>query len=577
MLSKTKLLVIAFLCTVGLFAQEKLKAVKNFTQKDFDTYKTEENKYDLRTKKSFHLVKVENDTASYFLDPSNYKGILNYGVDFAARDKKVVNFIEDYNVYYTEVVFKSCSFSVSDSIAEIEGQIIGGWNSLDFKGKSPKDEVEISIGELHKKPSVIYLGNFNNSDYIITYRGEEKTENFPVDTLNTLVFKRLTFRENFPASTPFKVRFKVDKNSILCIGKLSCYVHFYAVGEMFFSKEKKTSKKSSKKDKNPSRFQRIIEKNIQVNDPKNQIKKETPLYYKLTEKAENLILTRQFAKAKETYFELNKQHPKLFARDIHNAIRCAILSRDIKTAFWWSEKLAEKGIELSYFNSKIFAVMKKSGEWKSFSMRYDSISKLKQSSWNLKLKSELNNLLNEDQADYGLENRKDPKVLYETTERITQKLIDLIKKEGHPSEERIGAFIKNDTILIQSPDFNVLIRHAIQQKPQNLIELNTLLEKCYLALEYDSKRSVNNRMFAHSCFHIYKGNLYNNKSCDYSNETMIRKMVFMFNNPNFFIIDVGDYIVSEYNEQNPEEWDEFYKNNFNLIMKLTDDWKFYEK
>ena len=147
----------------------------------------------------------------------------------------------------------------------------------------------------------------------------------------------------------------------------------------------------------------------------------------------------------------------------------------------------------------------------------------------------------------------------------------------HPSEEKIGAFTKNDTILIQSPEFGVIIRHAVQQKPKGLNELNELLEQNYKALEFDLKRSSTHRNFPGACFHIYKGNLYIDKSCDYNSDAMVKKMVFMFNNPNGFIIDNGNFIVSEYNPEDPKEWDDYYENNFKLIVKLTEDWEFYEK
>jgi hypothetical protein len=574
---KTKLIITAFFCAASLLAQQKLKETKSFTQKDFNAYKFEENKYDLRTKNSFLYLRTENDTSSYYLDPSDYKGIVNYGVDFASRDKKVVNFIENYEIYYTDVLFEKCFFSKSDSIAEIEGQIFGGWNSLDFKGKPPVDAVEISVGKLKKSTAVISFDNFNMVDFKVTYQGVEKKDSFILDTLNTLEFQKIDFRKNFPTSTPFKVRFKVDKNSVLSIGKLSCYTHFYNIGEMFFAQQKRKGIISPKKDKNAPRFVKIIENNVQVNDPKNQIKKEVPLYYQLTEKAETFILTRQYAKAKETYILLAKEYPTLFARDIHNAIRVAVLSRDMKNAFIWGEELAKKGIELPYFNSKIFNNLKKNLEWKSFSKKYDSICKLSQTKWNSNLKKQVNDLLNEDQADYGLESRKEPVVLYETTERVTDKLIDLLKKEGYPSEEKIGAFTKNDTILIQSPEFGVIIRHAVQQKPKGLNELNELLEQNYKALEFDLKRSSTHRNFPGACFHIYKGNLYIDKSCDYNSDAMVKKMVFMFNNPNGFIIDNGNFIVSEYNPEDPKEWDDYYENNFKLIVKLTEDWEFYEK
>lgn len=561
------------------FAQGKPKKALVFTQKDLNAYKIEENKYDFRSKDTFHYLSTKGDTTTYFIDPSTYKGILNYGVDFAARDKRLFTFIENYNVYYTDVIFEKFVFSPADSIAEIEGRIIGGWNSMDFKGSPPANLVEIAVGKLRKSTYEVnfHMEDYNTEKLLISYKGEEKKESFPLDTLHTLVFDPLDFKKTFPATAPFKIRIKVDKNTILTIGKLSCFVHFYNIGEMLLAQPRKKGVSTPKKAKDAPRFLRIIENNKQVNDPKNQIKKEIPPYYQLTEKAESYILTRQYAKAKETYGLLADSHPTLFARDIHNAIRVSILSRDVKKAFWWGEKLALKGVQLPYFKAKIFNAMRKNPEWKDFSILFDSVSKVARSNHNTKLIQQLNDLLNEDQADYGLENRKEPTVLYETTGRVTGKFIELLKKEGYPTEEKIGAFTRNDTILIQSPEFGVVIRHAIQQKPKNLPLLNELLEQSYSALEYDSKRSVNNRMFINSCFHIYKGNLYNSKNCDDSNAAMVRKMVFMFNNPYGFIMDNGDYIVSEYNKDNPKEWDDFYENNFNLVLKLTDDWEFYEK
>jgi hypothetical protein len=273
---------------------------------------------------------------------------------------------------------------------------------------------------------------------------------------------------------------------------------------------------------------------------------------------------------------LDKSYNTLFARDIHNAIRCAILSRDYKCAFYFGKKLARKGIDKKYFNSKMFNVLRKNSEWNQFITVYDSVFTDNKRNINGYLKEQLEKLTEEDQADYGLENRKEPKVLYETTERVTSKLIDLLQKEGYPSEEKIGVCTKNDTILISFPDFNVLIRHAYQQNPKNLLVLNEIIEKSYNVLEYDKKRSGNHRSFGNSCFQIYKGRLYNNKSCG-NNDLMVRKIKFGFNNPNNFLVDRGDYIVWEYDEAHAVEKDKFYEENFNFIMKLTDDWNFYEK
>jgi hypothetical protein len=43
------------------------------------------------------------------------------------------------------------------------------------------------------------------------------------------------------------------------------------------------------------------------------------------------------------------------------------------------------------------------------------------------------------------------------------------------------------------------------------------------------------------------------------------------------LVDRGDYILWEYDEAHAIEKDKFYAEHFNFIMKLTDDWNFYEK
>ena len=154
--------------------------------------------------------------------------------------------------------------------------------------------------------------------------------------------------------------------------------------------------------------------------------------------------------------------------------------------------------------------------------------------------------------------------------------ISLLKREGYPSEEKIGSFVKNDTTLISFPDFNVLVLHAVQQKPDNLKELENLLEKSSNSFEYDGKRSANKNDQFDSCFRIYKGNLYNSKSCG-RNDLEVRKISFKFKNPNNFIMDYGNFVIEAYNAKNPKESDDYYAQNYNLIMKLTDDWEFYDK
>jgi hypothetical protein len=545
--------------------------LKTFTQKDFNAHKIHVYKYDEWNRQ---LYNRDQDTIRYFVDPAEYKGTINYGVEFAAYDKKAFHYIEDYFIYFQDVEIEKCVFNPKDSIVEISGSINGGWNIVDAKGAAKTRKV--IVGEKRDTIYEIRLSpKWHSQDkYYLTYKNEVRKSQFVMDTLPAVYFVNTTFWKNIGGQQTFSIKCKVNRNSVLAFSELSTYTEMFDLGQMLFGKPRKPVKGISKRGKDDPRFVKIIEKNEQVKYRKPP--KPDALYYQLTEKAENYILSRQYAKSKETYLLLSKEYRTIYARDIHNAIRCAILSRDMASTEFWGEKLAHKGVGIKYFNAKIFNVLKKDPTWKSFSKRYDSISTKSQSGFNHHLRAQLKLLTDEDQADYGLENRAASPVLYETTQRVTEKLLTMFEKEGFPSEEKIGVTIINDTIISMTPRENVLIRHAIQQKPKSLEALNVFLDKSYEKFEYDQKRLSNNVMAHNSCFHIYKGNLYSDKSCG-SNESMAKKIIFKFNNPNNFIMHYGNFIVSEYDEESPEEYDKYYEERFNFVVKLTDDWKFYEK
>ncbi|SEP04867.1 hypothetical protein SAMN05444671_4514 [Flavobacterium sp. CF108] len=553
---------------------------KIYNQSDFEKNKVFNQVYSLRIDKS-NLESQAEDSIFYFIDARNYKGIINYGVTFRSKNHRNFHFLEYLSMCFLKIEINKCYYSQKDSIINIEGFVSGNWdwgsNQL-IQGKKMKSNIDILLGKKTDTIRSYYLGKTVNKDSVeVKFHNKEANEFTVLDTFPAFYFKKYShYRTSSQyGRLPFKISGKVTKNTLLAFGSWSTYSEIFDLGSMIYYPEKNQQKKVIKKEELDCIP--IITANKLVSDiEKEKTQKEEINYYTHTQNAENYILARQYAKAKEEYNLLSQNYPILFARDISNAARCAILSRDFKTAFLWSEKLALKGIELSYFNSKIFNGMRKNPEWKIFSIKYDSICKLTKSNWNLKLKKDLDNLLNEDQADYGLENRKSPKTLYETTERVTGKLIDLLKKEGFPSEEKIGSLVGKDTVLISFPDFYVLILHAMQQTPKNMTALNELLDKSSNALEYDKKRNFNNILGAGSCFRIYKGNLYNSKSCG-RNDLEVRKISFKFNNPHGFIMDYGNFVIEAYDAKNPKTADDYYKENYNLIMKLTDDWEFYDK
>ncbi len=559
------------------FGQKQSK----YTQIDFEKNKVFKEVYNLWSSKgNWFSNSMDSDSISYFVDDRNYKGIVNYGVTFHSKSYRTFNFVEHLSMCFLKVEISKCVYNPIDKTIDIEGFVSGNnnWGSNEFiKSKKIKTYIDLFLGEKTDTIKNCYLGRTMNKDSVDIKLNNKKADEFTViDKFPAFYFKNYIHNRMLLGNRqPFKIRGKVANNTLLAFGSGQFYSEIFDLGSMIHNL-KNTEQKTIKKEEFDCRA--LISNNKLIVDiEKEEAKKKEITYYTYTKNAENYILGRQFGKAKDEYNLLAQNYPVLFARDINNAIRCAILSRDIKAAFCWSEKLAYKGIELPYFNAKIFNGLRKNPEWKNFSIKYDSISKATKLKWNLPLKKELDNLLNEDQAEYGLENRKSPKILYETTEKITDRLIDLLKKEGFPSEEKIGSHIIKDTVLISFPDFNVLILHALQKSQKNLKALNELLDKSSKNLEYDQKRNFNNTIGYGSCFRIYKGNLYNSKACSQNNSLEVRKISFKFNNPNGFIMDYGNYVIEANDSKDPKAVDNYYKENYNLIMKLTDDWEFYEK
>lgn len=558
-------------------AQNK-RLKSNFYQTDLEKNKIDEETYHLWKYKYLNSSNIKDTLIpSLFVDDRNYKGLINYGVQFKSKDFRVFQYLENHRMWYLNVNFEKTTFNPKDSIIEIEGYVSGGWGDSDSKKKKDKsieNRLDIFLGE--KKDTIVhrYLGKVVNEELIeVKLKGRDVNENYILDTFPAFYFKNYSHYKTLPKGKRyFKIKGKVTPKTILAIGDIGCFSEVFDLSTMVYFPKKNKQKKIIQREK--LSHITLLHEN-QLLSKNGTVKTKEINYYTYTEEAENYILKRQFVKAKEQYNLLNKNYTTLFARDINNALRCAIFSRDYQNTYYWAEKLAKKGVSIKYFDSKIFNLLKKHKEWNNFSIKYDSVFNEFQSSRNNKLKEGLENLLQEDQANYGLANRKEPKELFETTERVTNKLIDLLIEEGYPTEEKTGVYTKNDTVINPYPEYHVLIRHAIQQKPRKLEILNDLLTKSIKNYEYDSKRSTNNVFFNNSCFHIYKGNLYNSKSCG-SNDLMVRKMKFIFNNPYGFFIHTDNYIISEYDKENPEEYDKYYKEQFNFVMKITDNWEFYE-
>ncbi|PKV48683.1 hypothetical protein ATE84_0689 [Aquimarina sp. MAR_2010_214] len=561
------------------FGQRNLKKENNFSQVTLDTYRISSNTYELWWSKGGYNCFTAGDTLPAFVDMRQYKGVLNYGVTFSSTNGQNFHFIENFSMYKLNIDIAHCKFNKKDSIVEIEGTITGGWSGSSWNGI--QNNVDIFIGKKKDTVTLVRSKQFIKSkDVAVFYEGKKVIDHKSI-TLDTLpsfsIYDYTHYKTNQGNERTFKIKSKIDINSLLIFGLGSCYTEIYDIGKMVYAKNiVKPKKKRKPKNLTPDV---IIRNNIQESNKENSLVKEKPSYYIITEKAENYILRKQYGKAKQEYDQLLKDNQYVFARDMHNAVRCAIFTRDYKTAINWSEKLVLKGVPIKYFDAKIFDRIKNHKDWNDFLKRFDSLHKKHLVGLNYTLIKRLEELIDIDQTEY-IKNSKgeiEQSELSKTTEFVDKELIKLIQKEGFPTEEKIGVVLAKDSMSIATASkYFVLIVHSYQKNHKTFQEIKNIREKATKNFEYDAIRD-NLEVFksvGNTCLKIYKGDLYTDKTCSI-NELQVKKIVFRFNNEHRFIIDAGRYTIIPL--ENEDEDDKYVAENFDFVMKLTDDWLFYEK
>lgn len=564
------------------FSQITITDLKKYTQKDLEAYRTNPNTYNFWWHKNKVRELIENDTFPYFVDERNYKGIINYGVKFSSLNSRNFNYSENFVMHKLQVLITNCVYRTKDSILSVEGTISGGPDSNSLIGG--KNNVDVFIGEVKDTVSALHFRNLpglNPKEVFATYKGEQINEFVILDTFPSLYMKEYShFNTNSGDIKTFKITGKIEKNTAIVFASINCFTEIFDIGSLIFSNNKtKLSSNFKSKPNDELEFKVIIKNNIQISNKDNIIEPETLSYFKTTEQAEDYILQRQYGKAKELYDNLFKDNKYMFARDMHNALRCSTIARDYNSVLFWSKKLALKGVDLSYFDAKIFDVVKKQNQWKLFLDEYSELNKTHKEGLNTTLINQLEELIEIDQKYYVKNSlgQIERSILTKTTEFVDGELIKLIKKEGFPTEEKIGVQMSADGMTIRRPKYFVLIAHSYQINSDKLSTIKRIRNVSANKLEYDAFRD-NLELFlsSNSCFHIYKGNLYNNKTCIPLNKMQLQKIVYRFNNEHKFIINDGEYTVIPYEHKQEKDDEIFFKERFNFVMKLTDDWFFYE-
>ncbi|WP_166961529.1 hypothetical protein [Yeosuana marina] len=568
-----------------VYSQERLAKTENFTQLDLDNYKIDSDIYNFWWYMQKYKWFPKGDTLPYFVDDRDYKGLINYGMDYSLINRMNFAFTENVEMYKLDVKINVISFNPKDSIFNIQGLVKGGWDGKNrYNRKGDRNDVDVFIGQKKDTINNLYLNDLHDpKEYNVTYKGEKAGSHIILDSFSSFYLHDYKHsKTTFGNERKFNIQSKINKNSILVFGSEYCYAEIFEIGKLIFSKKEKTNldykNRKEKRNLNPTV---IIRNNVQVSNEEKLSKPKIPLYYAKIDQAENFIWHKQYGKAKEIYDVFLKDNKYMFARDIHNAVRCSIIARDYNTSISWCEKLALKGVPITYFDAKIFDGIKKNILWQTFLKKYPSLNKEYNDGLNHKLINRLKELVTLDQIDYIKNSRGEIEKaqLIKTTEFIDGEFINLIEKEGFPTEEKVGVVFSQDSITIgTSPEYFVLIVHSHQISSSRLSEIKELIKTASEKLEYDAIRDNLNVFLkgGNTCFQIYKGNLYNSKSCNPINQMQVNKIAYKFNNKYGFIIDNGSYIIIPYENETKNEDEKFFNERYDFIMKLTDDWFFYE-
>jgi len=507
---------------------------------------------------------------------------------------------------YLNVAFKEIFYNQDKGTIKIRGTIRDGWSKKDFnpyffREWNTDKSVKIFVGKKKDTVNKIYyepyLSNSSNlatkgqpytekeytdgsrNKYIIKHNGTEIKQDAVLDSFPSFYLDNyLFYNTNSGDIREFNIEVKIDRNSLLIFSLEYCYSEIFEIGKMVFDdtntrKQKVKLFRKQKQNKTTENFKVIIRNNIQELYKDTITKPEVPWYYQRIEAAENFIYKRKYKAASDQYSKIVERDHYIYARDIHNAVRAAILSRDYDTAIKWCEKIALKGVPLTYFNAEIFNPLKKKKSWNSFLEEYPKHFEKYKDGLNLRLIDKLEELVAMDQKDYGRHAKGgfERSKLYATTEKVNDLFIPLLNIEGFPSEEKVGATIIQDTLISLSKAYYVLINHSHQANSSRLLEIQNLMEKGSKNFEYDKYRNnLNKYTELRTCFMLYKGNLYRDKTCS-EQTNMLEKIKYSTQNNYGFILDQGDVSALGYNKENEVEDTKFMNDNFIFIMKLTDE------
>lgn len=306
------------------------------------------------------------------------------------------------------------------------------------------------------------------------------------------------------------------------------------------------------------------------------------VYYPIISQAEMDIVNNKYEDALSKYQQAFANVDKVFAKDYHNALVCAIKTANYSLAFNFAEKLILKGYTLEKFRIAPFDVLIHQEKWNNLTNKYDKLRKKYLSSINQSVINQLIALKEKDQ--YFRVKEGSYKIYRDTIDKIDVKnvadLKKVIDKYGFPSEDLIGIYdsahhqpywlIIHHDIQNKRYDFLPILREATKQgefSPRYL----TFMED--LATNFDNRQGYGHTAFIRINNKVIELNIYYNESLlNMVNKNRMslglesfseyrQKVLFQLHHPEFIIIDYNPYNATiGYNEQDEKKQLDIYLN-----------------
>ncbi len=306
------------------------------------------------------------------------------------------------------------------------------------------------------------------------------------------------------------------------------------------------------------------------------------MYYPIISQAEMDIVNNQLEDALAKYQQAFANADKVFAKDYHNALACAIYTGTYSLAFNFAEKLILKGYTLEKFRIAPFDVLIHQKKWNDLENKYGELREKYLSSINQSVINQLTELREKDQ--YFRKKEGSYKIYRDTINQIdAENVADLkkvIDKYGFPDEDLIGIYdsahhqpywlIIHHDIQNERYEFLPILREATKQgefSPRYL----TFMED--LAINFDNQQGYGHQAFIRINNKVIDVNTYyNESSLEMVNKNRMslglesfseygQKVLFQLHHPAFIIIDYNPYnAMLGYNEQDEKKELDIYLN-----------------